>query len=111
MTGSRREFTPEEEARIQRRVRERGMTFEVFLPEGLADWLRAKIADGTYESPGEAAFVAFQDLRDLDAHPEARLSLLRAIVKAAANDPRPPIPAEEAFERLDAYIEELAKED
>jgi hypothetical protein len=46
----RRDFTPEEQARIQRRIRERGMTFEVFLPEDMADWLREKLAAGVFDS-------------------------------------------------------------
>jgi len=45
------------------------MTFEVFLPESMADWLRAKIAAGVFTSPEEAAFVAFQDFHELDRHP------------------------------------------
>jgi hypothetical protein len=60
-TCSPHEFTPEQEARILANTRARGMTFEVFLPESMADWLRAKIAAGMFTSPGEAAFVAFQD--------------------------------------------------
>ncbi|MFI0843297.1 hypothetical protein [Mesorhizobium sp. IMUNJ 23232] len=106
-----RSFTPEEEERIKRRIRERGLTFEVFLPEGLADWLRAKIADGTYESAREAAFVAFTELQELEAHPEVRLQLLKAKIQAARDDPTPPIPGEEVFDRLDKYIETLARED
>ena len=106
-----RSFTPEEEERIKRRIRERCLTFEVFLPEGLADWLKGKIADGTYESAGEAAFVAFTELSELDAHPQVRLQLLKAKIQGALDDPTPPILAEEVFDRLDKRMEDLARED
>jgi hypothetical protein len=30
------------------------MTFEVFLPEGIADWLREQLNAGVFKDPGEA---------------------------------------------------------
>jgi hypothetical protein len=42
------DFTPEEQERIQAHIKARGMTFEVFLPESLANWLRAKLAEGVF---------------------------------------------------------------
>jgi hypothetical protein len=33
------QFTPEEQERIRAHIKAREMTFEVFLPESLADWL------------------------------------------------------------------------
>ena len=107
----RREFTLEEQARIQRRIRERGMTFEVFLPEDMADWLREKLAAGVFDSASTAAFVAFQDLIELDRHPEVRQQLMSAMVDASENDPSPSIPAEEVFASLDAKMAALAAPD
>jgi hypothetical protein len=45
------------------------MTFEVFLPESLGNWLRAKLVAGVFSDAKEAAFVAFQYLQELDQHP------------------------------------------
>ena len=104
-------FTPEEEERIRRRVRERGMTFEAFLPEGMADWLRAKLAAGSFESPGEAAFVAFQQLIELDRHPEIRQQFLAATIQRGIDDPRPSAPADEVFARLKARFRKMAAPD
>jgi len=98
------EFTPEQLDRIKAHARARGMTFEVFLPEELADWLRFKIAAGMFKDPGEAAFVAFQDLQALDRHPDARRALLTAMIEASINDPRPGIPAEEVLEEFRAQM-------
>ena len=70
------------------------MTFEVFLPESLAKWLRQKIQAGMFHDPAEAAFVAFQDLQELDRHPIVRKQLLQAMIQDAIDDPRPGIPIE-----------------
>jgi hypothetical protein len=51
------------------------MTFEVFLPESPANWLRAKLAAGVFSDAKETAFVAFQNLRELDDHPHLREQL------------------------------------
>lgn len=102
------EFTPEQQARIRANVRARGMTFEVFLPDSMADWLRAKIAAGVFTSPGEAAFVAFQDLQELNHHPAARQALLTAMIEASVNDPRPGIPIEEVRAQFLAQMREDA---
>jgi Uma2 family endonuclease len=48
--------------------------------------------------PREAAFVAFQDLRDLDEQLQVREQLLTAVVEARLGDPRPGIPAEQWIE-------------
>jgi Uma2 family endonuclease len=74
------------------------MTFEVFLPESLANWLRAKLAEGVFSDAKEAAFVAFQDLRDLDEQPHVREQLLTAVVEDRLGDPRPGIPPEQWIE-------------
>ena len=102
------EFTPEQWERICAHIRARGMTIEVFLPEPLADWLRGKITAGVYKDPGEAAFVAFQDLRELDRHPAVRKKLIKAMVIANAESPRPGISFEEWREQNQARLREYA---
>ena len=53
------EFTAEQWERIRAHIRARGMRFEVFLPEPLADQLLNKLAAGVFKDAPEAAFVAF----------------------------------------------------
>jgi Arc/MetJ-type ribon-helix-helix transcriptional regulator len=77
----RRVFTKREEARIGAHIRARGLRFEVFLPEGLADWLRARIEAGVYADVKEAAFLAFQDQQALSEHPKARRALLKEMLE------------------------------
>jgi antitoxin ParD1/3/4 len=98
-TAKDSEFTPEQEERIRAHIRARGMTFEVFLPESIADWLREKIAAGVFKDAREAAFIAFQDLQELDRHPEVRQELLKAMIKASTDDPGPGSSTEEMRER------------
>jgi antitoxin ParD1/3/4 len=104
-----RKFTRAEERRIRANILARGMTFKVFLPESLANWLRKKIRAGVFHDPGEAAFVAFQDLHELDRHPRVRRDLLRAMLQASIDDPRPGIPAEKVMARLRAQTLRYAR--
>lgn len=85
------------------------MTFKVFLPEALANWLRKKIRAGVFHDPGEAAFVAFQDLYELDRHPKVRRELLNAMLQAAIDDPRPAIPAEKVMAEMRAQTLRYAR--
>ncbi len=104
-------FTPEEDERIRAHVRARGMTFEVFLPETLANWLREKISAGVYQDPGEAAFVAFQELQELDRHPEVRKQLFAAMVDAGLSglEPGETMTLEEWRARHQAQLREWAR--
>jgi Arc/MetJ-type ribon-helix-helix transcriptional regulator len=106
--SSSQEFSPEEQERIRAHTKAPGLTFEVFLPEGLADWLREQIGAGVFQDAVEAAFVAFQDLRELDRHPDVRKALLQARIQAALDDPRPGITAEEFRAKHRAQLREYA---
>jgi len=101
-------FTPEQEERIRAHIRARGMTFEVFLPESIANWLREKIAAGVFSDAREAAFIAFQDMQELDRHPEVRQELLKAMIKAGTDDLGPGISSEEMREKFQARLREYA---
>jgi Arc/MetJ-type ribon-helix-helix transcriptional regulator len=87
------------------------MTFEVFLPESLADWLRKKIADGVYTDATEAAYLAIQDLRELDRHPEVRCDLLGAMINDALKEPVETFTIEEVRFKLRALRREYADND
>ena len=102
------EFTAEQWQRIRAHILARGMTFEVFLPEPLADWLREKLAAGVFTDPGEAAFVAFQDLRELDRYPAVRKKLIKAMVETGGDDPRPGIRFEEWRAKHQAQLRRYA---
>jgi hypothetical protein len=100
-------FTPEEE-RIRAHIRARGLSFQVFLLESLANWLREKIAAGVFKDPAEAAFIAFQDLEELDRHPKVRKALLEAMIQDALDDPRPGISLDEWRAEHRARLHEYA---
>jgi hypothetical protein len=101
-------FTPEEDERISAHIRARGLTFEVFLPEGIADWLWQQLEAGAYKDPQEAAFVAFQDLMELDHLPEVRAHFLEARIQSALDDPRPSISLEDWRAEHAATLREYA---
>ena len=105
------DLTPEEEESVRRKIRERGLTFEVFLPEGIADWVKARVADGEFEDPAEMAFVTFQRFIELYEHPSVEKQLLHAVLEERRNDSRPGVPAEQVFADLKAKIRKMAEPD
>jgi antitoxin ParD1/3/4 len=110
-TTKNQPFTPEEQERIRAHIRARGMTFEVFLPESMANWLREKLAAGVLKNPGEAAFVAFQEMRELDQHPAIRQDLLKAMVETGSSDLGQGISMEEFRAKLRTKLEDYANTD
>ena len=99
------DLKPDEES-----ARERGLAFDVVLPERIAEWVRARIAEGVFKSPAEASLVAFQRFIELYEHPEIERLLLNA-VRQDAGERRPGVPAEQAFAELDAKIRKLDRPD
>ncbi|MBV8264531.1 MAG: hypothetical protein JOY87_11980 [Candidatus Eremiobacteraeota bacterium] len=81
-----------------------GLRFAAFLPSELAVWLLELIEQGVFKDPSEAVFVMLGEQQDLAAYPDLRRELLRRTVEAAANDPRPAIPAEVVFAALDVMF-------
>ena len=107
-TAKGQPFTPEEHERIRAHIRARGMAFEVFLPESMANWLREKLAAGVFKDPGEAAFVAFQDMRELDQHPAVRQELLKAMIETRAANLGEGISMEELRAKYRAQMRQFA---
>ncbi len=84
-------------------------SFEILLPEDLAAWLREKIAHGVYRDAREAALLAFQDMRELDRHPEVRRRLFDDTIHALLDDPDPSVPAEQILAELRAQTRDWAR--
>jgi Arc/MetJ-type ribon-helix-helix transcriptional regulator len=101
------EFSAEQWERIRAHIRARGMNFEVFLPQSQANWLRAQLAAGVFKDAGEAAFVAFQTLQELDCRPKVRQALLRAMIRDGT-DSGPGISFEEMCEQHRAELREYS---
>jgi len=84
-------------------------SFEILLPEDLAAWLREKITHGVYRDAREAALLAFQDMRELDRHPEVRRRLFDDTIHALLDDPDPSMPAEQILAELRAQTRDWAR--
>jgi antitoxin ParD1/3/4 len=85
---------------LREQVKAGGLRFSVYLPPGVAHWLLGLVANGTFLDPSEAVFVLLQEAQELEPHHDLRHELLGRILQAATDDPRPRIPAEEAFRRI-----------
>jgi antitoxin ParD1/3/4 len=82
-----------------------GLRFEAYLPPQLADWLLGLIEQGTFRDPSEAVFVILGEHEELAPHADLRQELLKRRLLSGINDPRPDIPAEEVFAKLDKMFD------
>jgi antitoxin ParD1/3/4 len=94
-------------ASVRRQAAEGGLTFEVYLPPSLAEWMISLVEHEVFHSPSEAVFVAMQSFRELDDHPDLQQELLnRAIQKGIDSvEEDGGMPAEEVMERLRKEME------
>jgi antitoxin ParD1/3/4 len=81
----------------------------VTITPAMARMIREKVEDGSFGSASEvirAALRAFQ--REEEEHAE-RMASIRARVKASIEDRRPPVPLDEAIDRVKRRISQLAQ--
>jgi antitoxin ParD1/3/4 len=82
-------------------------TRNVSLPEKLDQFITAKVESGDYANASEVMRTALRLLEKEEREYEEKMAALRAAIAEGDDSPD----AEEGdFERLDAYIEELAAE-
>src|SRR3546814_2705682 len=74
---------------LREQARAGGLRFEAYLPPALADWLLEPIERGMFADPSEAVFAIVGNFRDLEPHRDLRDALLRRLLQAAVDDPRP----------------------
>jgi antitoxin ParD1/3/4 len=82
-------------------------TRNVSLPEKLDQFITAKVESGDYANASEVMRTALRLLEKEEQEYEEKMAVLRA---AIAEGDASPDAEEGVFERLDAYIEELAAE-
>lgn len=91
---------------LREQVGKGGLRFEAYLPPSLALWLLDRIEQGQFLDPSEAAFVILGEHEDLEPHADLRKELLRRVLQAAAEDPRPGISGDE----LQAWLGDMGRE-
>jgi antitoxin ParD1/3/4 len=77
------------------------MSDVLVLPPDLAAKVQARIDSGASADEVDALRAAFEALEASDA---AKLEALRAKIARALADPRPSVPADEAFDRVSAAL-------
>ncbi len=88
---------------LRQQAAEGGLSFEVYLPSGLAEWILDFVERGVFTDPSEAVFVILGEHMDLEPHADLRQEILKRSLDAAINDPRPAIPAEDVFAEMEAW--------
>jgi len=89
---------------LREQARAGGLRFEAYLPGSMADWLLEQVERGGFADPSEAVFVMAQNFIEMEPHRDLRDELLRRMVQAAIDDPRPGIPHEEVCAEMKRWI-------
>jgi antitoxin ParD1/3/4 len=79
----------------------------ITLPTDMARMIREKVAQGTYASNSEVIRDGLRMLQEADALREQKLAWMREKIEESRNDPRPPVPAQEVFDRLEAKYQRM----
>ena len=96
-----------EQARtLREQARAGGLRFEAYLPGSMADWLLEQIEGGGFADPSEAVFAIVQNFIELESHRDLREELLRRMLQAAMDDPRPAIPHEAVCAEMKRWFAE-----
>ncbi len=85
---------------LREQARAGGLRFEAYLPGSMADWLLERVERGMFVDPSEAVFAIVKNFIDMEPHRDLRDELLRRIIQAAMDDPRPGIPHEQVQEEM-----------
>jgi antitoxin ParD1/3/4 len=90
---------------LREQARLGGLRFEVYLPPTIADWLLDHVERGAFRDPSEAVFVLLGEQQELEPHADLRREFLKRRIQAGLDDPRPGIPADEVFARLEKMFD------
>lgn len=96
----------EQVRQLRDQVGKGGLRFEAYLPPSLALWLLDRIEQGQFLDPSEAVFVILGEHEDLEPHADLREELLRRVLQAAAEDPRPGV----SSDKLHAWLNGMVRE-
>jgi hypothetical protein len=96
----------EQATRLKPSAEKAGLEFKGYLAPRDAIWALEAIERGAFMSPSEIVMVAIQQFIEMSEHPDLRRELLSRTLQKAMDDPRPGIPAEEAFAAIEALIAE-----
>ncbi|TCT27721.1 type II toxin-antitoxin system ParD family antitoxin [Martelella mediterranea] len=72
----------------------------ITLPPNMLDAIKAQVASGHFSSTSEVLREAMRLWLKTEEEREERLKAIRARVAQSIDDPRPPVPAKEAFGRI-----------
>lgn len=85
-------------------------TLEVTLPKDVAKMIRRKVDQGGYRSDEDVIREGLRLLQERDALEEQEIASIRAKIGESLDDPRPTVPAEEAFDKLLTKYRKMAEQ-
>lgn len=76
----------------------------ITLPPHMLDAIKAQVKGGNFSSTSEVLRAAMRLWLRKEEEQEERLAAIKSRVQSSLNDPRPPVPIDEAFARISASI-------
>lgn len=81
----------------------------ITVSEDTARLIREKVEDGSFSSSAEVVGAAMDALRREEQEHAERLAAIKARITESIEDPRPPVPMEEAFDRILKHLKERSE--
>ena len=82
----------------------------ITLPSDMARMVREKVEQGAYASNSEVIREGLRLLREAEALREQKFAWMRERIQESLDDPRPSVPAEEVFDRLEAKYRKMPED-
>jgi antitoxin ParD1/3/4 len=82
----------------------------ITLPTDMARMVREKVEQGSYASNSEVIREGLRMFQEAEALREQKLAWMREKIQESLDDPRPPVPAEEVFDRLEAKYRKMVED-
>ena len=77
----------------------------ITLPKDMARMIRQKVEEGAYASNSEVIREGLRLMQEQEALRRHKLDWIREKIDESRRDPRPSVPAEEVFDRLETRLE------
>lgn len=81
----------------------------ITVSEETARLIHERVDDGSFASPAKVIGAAMEALKREERENAKHFAAVKARIKASVEDPRPPVPLEEAFERICGRLHERSQ--
>lgn len=103
-TRAQQAFNVAQAKQLREQAEAGGLRFEAYLTPRDAVWMLGLVEEEVFIDPSDAIFAIVGEARELHPHKDLRQELLKRMLQASIDDPRPSVPVDDVFARLKAEI-------